>query len=110
MAETDGPTERPGWYVDESDPENPFGWTDDGDVFSVYRKGISWHRITTRRRWWWERRIKGWVGVVLVLAGLGAWATGVGALRAHHHVFYATVIGVGPLMWGWGYVYGKSRG
>lgn len=45
------------WYLDTSDPKNPYGWTDEGDAFPVYSHGLTWHPITTRRRWWWERRI-----------------------------------------------------
>lgn len=104
------PSENPTWYVDESDPENPFGWTDEGDTFAVYRKGreLAWRPISTRRRWWWEKRIKGFVFGVLFLVGLFGWLIAVFALRDHHHLFWATTFGVGPLFWVWGFLFGNQ--
>ena len=97
------------WYVDTSDPENPYGWTDDGETFAVYRKGLQWYPVTTRRRRWWEKRLKAWLTAAAILAAFVGWAWLIGALRIAHHSGWSDLLVVGPIMWGWGYMYGKSR-
>lgn len=100
--------DEPGWHLDASDPEHPFGWNDDG-IFAVYQKGLLWYPITTRRRLYWERWIKNTLIAIGMFAGFILWVTIVGLFRAHNHIGYATLLLAGPPLWIWGYVYGKSR-
>lgn len=104
------------WYVDDSDPRHPFGWTDDGQTFAIYRrrgKGLleraQWYPVTTRRRLWWERWMRSALVTVFAFAVLVLWLVIIGSLRAHDHISWATLVGAGPFIWAWGYYYGGSR-